>query len=289
MQNSGRTYDAVALIERAVVASARHMAQFFAQARTIEHEYKSDDSIVMNLDLQSQAIMLDILGTMLPIVAEESPESHQLVADCADFFLVDPLDGTASAKRFQGIKGGQVGFGPLAGVVLGGKLVGASFVSLPLSSLFTAIHGEGVRRQMLNLESEEPPLPFLQRQALTPAIPAKLRECGVLFFPGSRGEVPLVERLRTGNVVENMYRFGGFASDCARLAAGYEQIQIQFSVKAWDFPATLFAREVGLQILCDPKGTKTYFDEWKIALENPIISCPPALLEKLLKALSLEG
>ena len=82
-----------------------------------------------------------------------------------------------------------------------------------------------------------------------------------------------------------MYRFGGFASDCARLAAGLDQIQIQFSVKPWDFSATLFSREVGLQIVCDPLGKRVMFDDWRIAPENPLISCPPLLVDELLKVI----
>ena len=273
-------------MERAALIAAQHMARFFSEKRAIEHEYKNDESIVMNLDLQSQELILKELGNILPIVAEETPESHQLIDTTSEYFLVDPLDGTASAKRFQGIQGGQIGFGPLIGLVLGGRLAASVFVSLPLNTIFTAMIGGGVYRQVLNLRENAALLPLEQRELLMPKIPQSLRECGVLFFPGAHGEVPLVAKLRTGNVVENMYRFGGFASDCARLAAGSEQIQIQFSVKAWDFPATLFAREVGLQILCDPMGKKIYFDDWKITLENPIITCPPNLFPGLLQAIS---
>ena len=271
----------VELIEKAVLSSAQHMKKFFSENRQVEHKYKSDDSIVMNLDIQSQELMLAELQGHLPIVAEEDPDSHLLVGSASDFFLVDPLDGTASAKRFQGVIGGQVGFGPLAGVVLGGRLVAASFVSLPLATLFTAVQGEGVWIKLISSDQTAVP-PLKQRQKLCPNIPSSLRECGVLFFPGSRGEVSIVERLRTRNVVENMYRFGGFASDCARLAFGHEQIQIQFSVKAWDFSASLFVREVGLQVICDPLNQRIPFDQWRISHENPVISCPPLLLDEFL-------
>jgi fructose-1,6-bisphosphatase/inositol monophosphatase family enzyme len=273
-------------MERAALTAAQHMAHFFAEKRSIKHEYKHDESIVMNLDLQSQELILKELGQVLPIVAEENPDSHTLIDQVSEYFLVDPLDGTASAKRFQGIQGGQIGFGPLIGLVLGGRLAAAVFVSLPLNTIFTATSGGGTYRQVIDLRQKGSLKRVQDRELLTPRIPESLRECGVLFFPGAHGEVPLVAKLRTGNVVENMYRFGGFASDCARLAAGYEQIQIQFSVKAWDFSATLFAREVGLQILCDPLGKKIYFDDWKIALENPLISCPAGLFPGLLEAIS---
>lgn len=282
MSSSQVPADLISTLERAVLSSAFHIARFFSEGRPIEMAYKQDDTMVMNLDLQSQEIILGEMGTALTIVAEEDPASHDLVNHAADYFLVDPLDGTASAKRFQGIQGGQVGFGPLAGLVLGGKLVAASFVSLPLSTLFSAVRGRGTRRQRLNLVAGEKPLAFESRELLKPTLPQELRQCGVLFFPGARGEVPMVEKLRTGNVVENMYRFGGFASDCARLAAGLEQVQIQFSVKAWDFPATLLMREAGLQVVCDPCGTPAFFDDWKISLENPLITCPPLLVEELL-------
>lgn len=276
--------DLIDTLEQSVLRSAQFIAKFFAEGRAIEMEYKHDDSMVMNIDIQSQELMLSTLGSQLSIVAEENPESHRLIGEKSDYFLVDPLDGTASAKRFQGIQGGQVGFGPLGGLVIGGELVAASFVSLPLRTLFSARKGFGVRREVLDLAGKQQPRKYSEREALKPVMPRSLRECGVLFFPGSHGEVPIVERLRTGNVVENMYRFGGFASDCARLAAGSEQIQIQFSVKPWDFSATLFTREVGLQIVCDPLGKATPIDRWEIAAENPLIACPPLLVEELLSA-----
>ncbi len=277
--------DLLSMLESSVLESARFISKFFAERRAIEMDYKQDHSMVMNIDLQSQELMLGALGSQLNIIAEENPESHSLIGKQSDYFLVDPLDGTASAKRFQGIQGGQVGFGPLAGLVLGGELVAAAFYSLPLRAFFTARKGNGVRRQVLDLAKGEAPKPFIDRERLCPRLPQSLRECGVLFFPGSRGEVPLVERLRKHNIVENMYRFGGFASDCARLAAGYEQIQIQFSVKPWDFSATLLAREIGLEVMCDPLGNPTPIDKWSIAPENPLISCPPALMDELLQKL----
>jgi fructose-1,6-bisphosphatase/inositol monophosphatase family enzyme len=274
-------------MERAAIVAARSMAETFRSGEVFTHEYKSDDSLVLSVDLKAQELILRELGNKIPVVAEEDPASHAYIGTEGEYYLVDPLDGTASAKRFRGIEGGQVGFGPLIGLALGGTLAAAVFVSLPARRIFTAIVTQGVRTAPVDLFSEAPISPFLSRSQLTPAMPESLRQCGVLFFPGARGEVPLVQSLRSKNIVENMYRFGGFASDTVRLAQGFEQIQIQFSVKAWDFSATLFTQETGYQTICDPLGRKVNIAEWKISAENPLISAPYLLTESLFEALGI--
>lgn len=75
------------------------------QARPdFEARLKADASPVTEADLAADAIIRDGLAAAfpgLPVVTEESAESHALRAET--FILVDPLDGTKEFLRRQGI------------------------------------------------------------------------------------------------------------------------------------------------------------------------------------------
>jgi fructose-1,6-bisphosphatase/inositol monophosphatase family enzyme len=77
-----------------------------------------------------------------------------------------------------------------------------------------------------------------------------------------------------------MYRFGGFANDCARLAQGFEQMSIQFSAKPWDFSAVLLAAEAGLEVWLDPLGRRVPFSDWRISSDNPTIIVQPGIRDE---------
>lgn len=255
-------------VRAAVVEAGRYLDQAGRSGENLKVEVKADRTLVMNLDLESQRIILNQLYGTYPIVAEEDPASHDIISATASYFLVDPLDGTTSCKRFLGQRGGHVGYGPLVGFVYEGQLAVAAFYSVPHRQLFTAIQGRGtfVSAFADSWEISEPP-----RQLI--AQPCRdISQAGMLFFISRYGEAALVEFLRKNDAVENIYRFGGFASDCARLALGYEQIQLQFAVRPWDFSAVLLAAEAGCEVFCDPLGRRIPLKQWAIEPNNPIAS-----------------
>jgi len=242
--------EAAAYLDGAVTSGAK-----------LDVQVKPDKTLVMNLDLESQRRILAALGTTLPIVAEEDPSSHSLIDASGSYFLVDPLDGTTSCKRFLGQRGGQVGFGPLVGFVRNNQLAVASFYSVPHRTLFTAVRGEGT--YALEYGASEP-------RVLRPERCVELTAAGVLFFVSPYGEARVIEFLRSRNAIENVYRFGGFANDCSRLAQGFEQIQFQCNAKPWDFSAVLLAAEAGYEVICDPLGRRVPLQDWKIEMNNAV-------------------
>jgi fructose-1,6-bisphosphatase/inositol monophosphatase family enzyme len=273
--------DLVGLMQHAVVIAAAQMSKTLTDPENVKVWRKPDQSLLLNIDLESQETLKKILGDVLPIVSEEDPASHALIGQEEDYFVLDPLDGTTSCKRFTDIQGGQLGFGPLAGLVVGGIVTAAVFYHLPRRALFTATQGGGATICSL---------PTFNAREMDPAplrvqVPARIEDSAILFYPGSKGELRLIEYLRSRDLVENAYRFGGFANDCSRLASGFEQLQVQFSVKAWDFPATLFPAEAGLRVIVDPLGKPTPSHLWKLQGENPILTSPPSMSEGLLKYL----
>lgn len=248
-------------IEKAVLEAAEYLDRAVNSGEKLDVQVKPDKTLVMNLDLESQRRILAALGSAHPVVAEEDPSSHALIESSQSYFLVDPLDGTTSCKRFLGQRGGQVGFGPLVGFVQNNQLAVASFYSVPHRTLFTAVRGEGT--YALESGASEPRL-------LKPERCVDLGTAGVLFFVSPYGEARVIEQLRSRNAIENVYRFGGFANDCSRLAQGFEQVQFQCNAKPWDFSAVLLAAEAGYEVICDPLGRRIPLREWKIEMNNAV-------------------
>lgn len=269
----------IQVVEEAVLDAAQSLLEAAASGAALEVTVKADHSLVMNLDLECQRRILARLGGRYPVVAEEDESSHQLIERAESFFLVDPLDGTTSCKRFLGQWGGQVGYGPLVGCVLDGQLSLASFYSVPHHRLFTAVRGAGVYVSEVAFSGVATPQ---ERRRLQPPACTELHQAGVVFLLGKEGEARVAELLKRSNAVENLYRFGGFANDCARLAQGFEQVCIQFSVKPWDFSAALLAAEAGLEVWVDPLGQRKPLSEWRIAANNPVCIVHPGIREQLL-------
>ncbi len=253
------------------MAAARYLDHANRSGEALHVEVKPDNTLVMNLDLESQRIILQNLSGSYPIVAEEDPASHELIFHADTYFLVDPLDGTTSCKRFLGQRGGQVGYGPLVGFVYQGELAVSAFYSVPHRQLFVAVAGEGIKVTELG-DSGERNQP--ERSLLVPEC-RNLKEAGMLFFISQLGEAAVVEFMRKEHAIENIYRFGGFASDCARMAQGFEQIHLQFQVKPWDFSAVLLAAEAGCEVFCDPLKRRVPLQQWRIEANNPIVTIAP--------------
>jgi fructose-1,6-bisphosphatase/inositol monophosphatase family enzyme len=263
--------EVASFIELGVLDAARYLDHASSSGAELKVEVKADKTLVMNLDMESQRLILRRLASAgYPIVAEEDPASHQLINSEGSYLLVDPLDGTTSCKRFLGQFGGHVGFGPLVGFVHEGELAISYFYSVPYRKLFRAIAGQGV--EMLEYNSD-----FIQTGAPIKLVATPcpdLGQAGMLFFISHQGEAAVVEYLRKRNAIENIYRFGGFANDSARLAQSFEQIQLQFLVKPWDFTAVLIAKEAGCEVFCDPMKRRVPLADWRMEANNPVVVLP---------------
>lgn len=279
---SGTLAPVIAQIEAALLDAAGYLVSSLESDEEIDVAIKADYTQVLNLDLESQRRILAKLSGTFPILAEEDEGSHSLINAGGTYFLVDPLDGTTSCKRFRGMLGGQVGYGPLIGFVQDNRLSAASFYNIPQRTLFSAVAGQGtwcVETQGGVLSDGS------QRTRLQPASCSKLNQAGVLFFIGKQGESEVVQHIRNENALENLYRFGGFANDCSRLALGLEQLSVQFTVKPWDLSAALLAEEAGLEVVLDPLNRKIPLRTWRIERENPLIAVTKPLKDELFTVL----
>ena len=271
----------VQFAESAVLDAAAYLEHAAASGLTLQVNLKADKTMVMNLDLESQRRILAKLPKSAKVVAEEDETSHGLIHTAGSYFLVDPLDGTTSCKRFFGQKGGHVGYGPLVGYVHEGSLVVASFYNVPQGKLFTAVAGAGAYVSTPDFAKGDAG----ERERLHPEPCLSLASAGVLFFIGHNNESRVIQHFRNNNALENMYRFGGFANDCSRLAQGFEQLSMQFTVKPWDFSAVLLAAEAGLEVWLDPLGRRIALKEWRIEPNNPLMIMHPGIRDEVFSLL----
>jgi 3'-phosphoadenosine 5'-phosphosulfate (PAPS) 3'-phosphatase len=271
----------ISCMERAAVSSAQQMLKSIHSNDEVEVQLKSDRTIVLNLDLESQEVIKSILGETLPVISEEEEPSHALLGREKDYFLVDPLDGTTSCKRFMGVEGGQVGFGPIIGLVQNHRLAASVFYNLPTRTLFTALLGEGAFMCHTDLPSFEDLTPLELRKRLKVEAPKSLSQSAVLFDGRCDSEARFVEYLKRENMIETAYHFGGFGNDCSRLAQDLEQVLIRPLSRAWDLPAVLLPLEAGLDVIMDPLGAWMNFEQWRISDHNPVLIAHADVLKEL--------
>jgi len=265
-----------------VILAAKSILRVIESDQRPTEMIKEDGTLLLSIDLECQRIILDQLAGKLPIMAEEDPSSHSLVTSHKSYYLVDPLDGTSACKRFLRTLGGQVGFGPLGGVVIDGRLEAACYYDVPSRSLYSAVRGQGVYC-IADTELDQALPQLFSRPRLQAFQDLRLRDCAALFYTGQRGEMPLVQALRGADAIDTAYRFGGFASDCTRLTRGLEQIQIQFHLKPWDLSASLFPIEAGYAAIFDPLGAKVDYLDWQLAARNPILIAPKQALGEIMQ------
>jgi len=268
---------------KAVEAAAAVLLSMIEEKSEITVSIKADNTLLLNVDLALQQAILSVLtDSKVTIVSEELPDTHHHIGSKKQYFLVDPLDGTTSCKRFFGETNTQVGYGPMVGVVSEfGTLHAVAFFNCPAQKIFVAEKNKGTWcKEFFSLQRSE----LLQEWSrLAPVIPSELNECGMLFYAGLQGELQAIEKIKKADLLENIYRFGGFANDCSRIAQGFEQIQLQYTVKAWDIPASLLIAEAGeYDVFVKASGAWVSIFDRVLEMENPMIACPKRFSSQLL-------
>ena len=270
----------VMLMHRAVRKAAVRLVTLIEKPEMVTHARKADRSWVLSLDLEANTVISsELRGSGVPLISEEEGNTHKLVGAPGTFFLIDPLDGTSVCRRFMSENNGQLGFGPLVGLVEDGVVKAVAFAHISRGLIFCAQVGQGITLTPISDSAEVIRITSRRSQ------PTELSECLMLFHIGSLTETTLAYELRHRGVIDNAYRLGGFANDSCRLALGYEDIQLQLSLCAWDLCATLIAQEAGFAVWLDPFGTPTKLEDWKIKANNPVLVCPPDVAEELLKTM----
>lgn len=270
------------ILERGVLAGSSVILRAVDAGAQLRSWRKFDKSLVSELDLEAEGAIIAAIEGGIPCRSEERDGASLFVAPKEWWCSIDPVDGTTTCLRFLTAQGGcQVGFGPLLGLFWGGTLVAATFFNVPQRVLITAVQSKGVWATPWSGGDALPTL--YERAPLRPALEAlTMKDCVLLGYFGSPLEGKIVGALRHEGLIRTMYRFGGFANDCMRLAQGHEEMQFQCAVKAWDLPAALFLHEAGYAVVCDPLGSQVALPLWSVAAENPIVAAPKHLIAELL-------
>ena len=252
--------------------------------RGFHAERKGDGSWLLSLDLECDHLIRSELEGIAPVLSEEARESHTLLNQFDRYFLVDPIDGTSVCRRFPKLEGGQIGFGPLIGVVENHRLTAAAFLHLPRRSLIVAERGAGCYlARLTDLSNPSEDLSFHPVKPVS--FKSSLDQCvGLVALSDGQDLIPVID-LKLKGIIDNVYRFGGFANDTFRLLMGEEHFQIQRSVKSWDFVAAFLAHEIGYRVVMDPYGERVGFEDWSIKANNPILVVAPDLASELLDEL----
>jgi fructose-1,6-bisphosphatase/inositol monophosphatase family enzyme len=267
----------VTLIRRAVMKAALKLLSLMEKPKGLLHSRKSDRSWVSALDVESDAVIrYELRDSDVPIISEEVVRSHEQIGLDGTFYLVDPLDGTSVCRLYMGDMNGQVGYGPLVGLVHDSIVQAVVFANITQGLLFVAER----ERDLIVTPIFDPSAVLVLSNLRTQR--RSLAECVMLFHVGSALEAHLAYELREKGLIDNAYRFGGFANDACRLALGYEDIQLQLSLSPWDLCATLIPQSAGLSVWVDPLGVPTSLLQWKIKVNNPVLVCPPQLADDLL-------
>ena len=265
----------VEAMEQSAIKAARLILKKLDPSESLDSWKKSDDTVVTAADIESQVLLVQELKTYLPMVCEEDPASHRLLETENNYILIDPLDGTTSARRFGNAMGGQVGYGPIVGLVLDSRLAATVFINIPQRTGYLAIKGCGCESFSLMEDRNK-------RTQLAKVTEYPIDKSAMLFYAGKRGELEALSKVRKGCALENYYRFGGFANDAVRIALNQEQIQLQFSVKAWDLPAALIPFEAGCKVVLQPLGDSQELEDYRLQLENPLLLGQTKLVDEVL-------
>jgi fructose-1,6-bisphosphatase/inositol monophosphatase family enzyme len=269
----------LAKAEQAVLAAGAHINSLRKNSASLVSTRKKDGSLVMKLDNECEQIATTLLTELLPVVSEEDESTHKNRDTQSLYYLLDPLDGTSACRRFFREKHGQIGFGPLVGIVSEGKLCGATFYHIPNKTVYSALVGQGTRKVAVkSCDLDWRPPEFLTRRRLpTPKTATSLTDSAMLFYISHYGEGSFLDMLKQQQVFANFYRFGGFANDCIRLATGREDLLMQLSIKPWDLAASLLPSELGFEVNLWNGSKFVELSDWDVQANNPLFIAPPHL------------
>jgi 3'(2'), 5'-bisphosphate nucleotidase len=186
--------------------------------RGYQVERKADDSVVTEADKAAEAIILTGLRQALPgclVVAEEEAAAGVMSTATAEFWLVDPLDGT---REFTG---GSDDFAVNIGLVRNGRpVLGA--VGVPATGeIFGGIAGSGA---------------WVRKGGLQTPISARQCPAEGLTVVASRhhGDPAQMDRFLGGRTVARVINYGSSLKFC-RLAEGKADVYPRFGrTMEWD-------------------------------------------------------
>ena len=248
--------DDLALLELAANLAARAGAAILAvRARGFAVERKDDRSPVTEADRAAEALIvagLRAAAPEIPVIAEEEVAGGRITAPSAQYWLVDPLDGT---REFAA---GREGFVVNIGLVRNGRAL-LGVVGVPSTGeIFGAIAGHGAWKQ-----------DAAGRRAITTR--PQPADGLVVLASRSHGDVPRLEAFLAGRSVARVEKYGSALKIC-RLAEGAADLYPRFGrTMEWDTCAPQAVLEAAGGSVRTMAGTRLGYG--KPGWENPDFVC----------------
>ncbi|MBI1326536.1 MAG: hypothetical protein GC136_02730 [Alphaproteobacteria bacterium] len=281
---------AAAVAQGAEIAAADFESNMLAGSVAVESKGTKDNlpDYVTNTDVRIQQVIEAALQASygdVPFIGEEGVQRN--AAECAEFFLVDPLDGTSNFVALRDY------FAVCAAYVENGVVKAAAVADPMRGTVAMAAEGKGaflitksVTYPLKNIADTEAPLAQMQFECEIPVKGAddKITIAGmrkdVTMAGTSTGPLSLKPDKIISPIMQRVSGFrksGSSALDLMNLAMGRKICVVATSLKPHDIAAALLiAREAGA-IVTDMKGAPANYDT------DAIIAAPPKASKELVQ------
>jgi 3'(2'), 5'-bisphosphate nucleotidase len=245
-----------ALLELAADLALRAAAVILEiRARGFAVERKADRSVVTEADRAAEAIIVAGLRAAapdIPVIAEEEVAGGRITAPSAEFWLVDPLDGT---REFTN---GSNEFAVNIGLVRNGRMA-LGVVGVPAAGeLFGGMVGHGAWKRVAG-----------RAVAITARVPPA--EGLTVVASRHHGSGSELDAFLQGKRVAQMLNFGSSLKFC-RLAEGVADLYPRFGrTMEWDTAAPQAVLEAAGGRVCTVDGQPLGYG--KAGWENPHFIC----------------
>jgi myo-inositol-1(or 4)-monophosphatase len=246
--------------------AAKLLKDNFGKSDTYDVSVKQDRSLVTRVDGESQALIMSYLGKQFPDIPFVAEEQDRLVNAGVKkdgyYFVIDPLDGTASFVM------GLPFFCTSVALCRGPETLVGALVDPNHNEEFVAVKGKGAR---------------LNGSAISVTRRKNLEELYLNVnhakFDGARFERINENILRK---IKRFHKLGSLCLEVAYVAAGKLDGTINNDLSMWDIAAAgLIVEEAGgrWSLLDGSKPTFPVFDKLNIVASNGLVH------DELLKAL----
>ncbi len=249
-------------IEAALAAGQLQRSRFDS---TFSIDLKGAKNLVTELDLASEALIVETLHGQFPDHGILAEEADYPAGDGLHTWIIDPLDGTTNYAH------GYPWFCVSIALAVGGELVTGVIYNPMTDELFTAVTGVGAFRngRRISVSNRQP-------------LAGSLLATGFPYDCATDPENNFAQFIRFQKAARGIRRAGAAALDLAYLAAGRLDGFWEVKLKPWDVAAgTLLVREAG--------GLVTAFDGSVYEVTNHRILASNGLIhDEMIATLAVE-
>ncbi len=251
------------IAKRAAFAAGDVIVKYFAQTDHIDIREKNPNDFVSNVDLASEAVLIETIRESYPdhlIISEESGETGD--ANSEYRWVLDPIDGTTNFIK------GLPHFAISIAVYKHNKLEAALVYNPVTDEMFCASRGQGATLNDRKIRAASKVLP--ENAVIATGIPFKNPELHSKTMSSLKNVLVTFPDIR---------RAGAASLDLCYVACGRVDGYYEFGLSEWDIAAgVLIAQESGA-IVSDTSGGLTHLSS------GNVVAAPPKVYKALVKAI----